>query len=279
MKDRLLLFVKMLYDHKLVLKAYKAPLMLTLLLLFANIMLVGAPAFFGLLDGADRPEDLQDVHAAFVELYEDDVDCRIEEYEMVCAEDYDKTYGAYRFLYVESVPDAGEIETSTIYFTPGGSTVVQVEEDNDLKTLTAVGGNYLLIGNLDFTRVESQAEERDDKESFYNSFTDNYLQNLYFADTMQSVVTLYSAQFFQVILYAMFVAAMYLLLNYRAPEKRITFASAFKLTVFAMTGPALLSAMLGYFIYGWANLLFIILYLIRVVVVYYHAYTTEKALL
>lgn len=270
----------MLYNHKLVLKAYRAPILLTLLLLLVNIVLVGIPAFFGVIDGADEPEDLKNVHAAFVELYEDDIDCRIEEYEMVCDEAYEKTHAAYRFVYAEETPDANDIEESTIYFTPSGSTVVYVDDDQDAsRRLYAVGGNFLLIGNLDFSAVQEEAEGRDDPEAFYNAFTDNYLYNLYYADIMQNVVLLYSAQFLQVSLYALFVAALFLLLNYRMDEKRITFASAFKLTVFAMTGPALLSAMLGYFIFGWANLVFIIVYLIRVVMVYYRVYTTDQSLL
>jgi len=279
MKEKFLTFGRMLISNDAVLKAVKVPMLLTFLVFIVNVFLISAAPFFGLIQTMGHPNDLENAHAAFAEIYDNEIDCRIDQGLLSCDTDYDMNVAGYRFFYTERLPELSEIDVSSIILADERAAVVHVPatpDDNQEKHI--VSGDYRLIDTLDFSEVRNAAEAANDKETYYADMTDMILNNLYFANIGQSILFIYTAQFMQMLIYIIFISLMFMLANFKAPVKKITYASSIRLTVFAMTGPALLSALLGWFMAGWASFLFIVVYMIRVVMVYFKVNASDTPL-
>lgn len=270
MKQKLLLFTKMLYSNDDLLKTAKAGVLITALVLFINVSLISAPNYVGYMRGADATNDLQSVETAFEAMYDDKLPCRIDEDEtMQCDISEERTYGEYTFRFQDSV-DTADIEESSIIFTPEKAAIIHHDDGR-----TVVDGDYSLLTNFDFTEIQDEAGERDEPDEFYESSTDYFLRNLYFSDMNDTIGMIYTVQFAQTFLYVFFVSLMFMMLNFRASIKKVTYQASLRLTIFAMTGPALLTAVLGLRISTWAYMLFTIVYLARVIVLYYKLHRSK----
>jgi len=277
-KEKLTTFIKMFYSNKTLLRARKASFFPAFLLLIVNAMLVTIPTVAGLVQGLERGDDFDDLHHAFREAYRDRLDCRIEERELTCTELTRTRYGAYDFIHVEDMPETLEdIDESSVILGPSYAAIIQVDETDDSRKI--LRGSYTLHGDLDFSRVQEGAEEAEDDQVYQDTVTDFFLDNLYYANIAEGMLFLYPAQFFQTAVYVLLVSPFFLITNYRSPVKKIDFATALKLTIFAMTGPALLAAVLGWPLAGWASLMFTIVYLLRIIAVYYRVNNLEEPLI
>ncbi|MFP4078873.1 MAG: DUF1189 family protein [Candidatus Izemoplasmataceae bacterium] len=270
MKDKLLLFAKMLYSNKALLKTAKAGVLVTAMMLFINVSLVSAPNYVGYMRGVGSIDELHAIEEAFEAMYDDELDCSVEgDGTMQCDAEGENTYGDYAFRFQETV-DAEDIDENTIVFTPEKAVIVHHEDGR-----TVVDGDYSLLEDFDFSEIKTLAEDRDDPEAYYANNTDFFLKNLYYSDLNDTVGMIYTVQFAQTFLYVFFVSLMFMMLNFRASIKKITYKASLRITIFAMTGPALLSAVLGLRISTWAYVLFTILYLSRVIVLYYRLHRSK----
>ncbi len=278
MKEKLTTFIKMFYSNKTLLRARKASFFTAFLLLVVNAMLVTVPTVAGLVQGLERGEEFDDIHAAFREAYVDRLDCRIADRELTCDDLQKTTYGAYAFIHVEDVPETLEdIEESSVILGRRHAVIIHVDETDGSQRI--LQGSYTLHGDLDFSRVQEGAVEADDERVYQDTVTDFFLDNLYYANIAEGMLFLYPAQFFQTALYVLLVSPFFLITNFRAPVRKIDYATALKITIFAMTGPALLAAVLGWPLAGWASLMFTIVYLLRIIAVYYRVNNLEEPLI
>ncbi len=278
MKEKLTTFIKMFYSNKTLLRARKASFFPAFLLLIVNAMLVTVPTIAGLVQGLERGEDFDNIHRAFRDAYQDRLDCRIEDRELTCSELIRTRYGDYDFIHVEEVPDNIEdFEASSVILGRTRAVIIQVDEDDGSRKI--LQGSYALHGDLDFSRVQEGAEEAEDEQVYQDTVTGFFLDNLYYVNIAEGMLFLYPAQFFQTAVYVLLVSPFFLITNYRSPVKKIDFTTALKLTIFAMTGPALLTAVLGWPLAGWASLLFTIVYLLRIIAVYYRVNNLEEPLI
>jgi len=277
-KEKLTTFIKMFYSNKTLLRARKASFFTAFLLLVVNAMLVTVPTVAGLVQGLERGEEFDDIHAAFREAYVDRLDCRIADRELTCDDLQKTTYGAYAFIHVEDVPETLEdIEESSVILGRRHAVIIHVDETDGSQRI--LQGSYTLHGDLDFSRVQEGAVEADDERVYQDTVTDFFLDNLYYANIAEGMLFLYPAQFFQTALYVLLVSPFFLITNFRAPVRKIDYATALKITIFAMTGPALLAAVLGWPLAGWASLMFTIVYLLRIIAVYYRVNNLEEPLI
>jgi len=264
LKSKFETFFKMMVKNRPLLRAYKAPLILTFVLLLVNISLISVPFFFGVLDGADHPDDLEGAHEAFEAFYRSEPACRLEGAELSCEDDIEGDYNSYRVAFIEELPDPEDIEQSSILLTPNNAAVVQIDDD----TYRHVAGDYSLHSDLDFADIHPEAQADDNPEHVYRTMSENFMLNLYYSEVTRNIFTTYGAQTLQTILYVMLVSVLFMIANYRVEHKKITWTASIKMATFAMTGPAFLSAALGYWLLGWANMLFLFVYMIRIILVY-----------
>ncbi len=286
MKQKWLTFFKMLYNHNLVLRAYKAPFIIVIILFLVNIAMIAAPGIFAHLQNTHMPDSLDDVDTAFVELYKDEIDCRIEDNRLDCDASYDTYYGDYRFYTTEGLPNVEDIDESAIILGESQAAAVFIENRGEEDEIfRAVGGDYRLLDEFDFSDIRERAEASEDKDAYYEETTNMFLMNLMYADIGQNMLMNYMLQGAQMLLYIVFISALYLLTNFRARIKKVNYTSAFKMAVFAMTGPALVTAVFSLITFladsaltTWATLFFTMLYLIRVILVYNRINESEKPL-
>ncbi len=265
MNKKIITFGKALYSNTDLLKLTKIPLLLLALMLFVNVSLVSAPNFMGYMEGVEATQDLEGIDVAFTEMYETNLDCRVsEESEMLCEGDMQAMYGEYHFEYADTL-DVSEIDESTIIFTPDEAAVIYQGDHT-----AVVSGNYSLLQGFDFSTIEDTATDSENiVGEFYKNNTSFFLENLYYSDMSQQIGIVYTVQFAQTFIYVIVVSLLIQMVNFRASIKKITYQAALRITILAMTGPALLSAILGFWIPGWAYLVFTMVYLIRIIVVYY----------
>lgn len=264
MKDKLFTFIKMFYDNKTLLRAWKAGVLLTALVLFINVSLVSAPNYVGYMNGVDSINQLHGVDEAFEGMYEDRLDCKVEDTKMQCEGlDQARTYGDYTVRFTDSYDLQAEDESSII-LTPDQAAIVYHDDGR-----TVVEGDYSLLSDFDFSTVKSDAEDAESVEGFYEDNTNFFLKNLYYSELEETVGMVYTVQFGQTLMYVIFVSLMIMTVNFKASIKKITYNASLRITIFAMTGPALLSAVLGLWISSWAYMLFTVLYLARIIVLFY----------
>ena len=284
MKQKLETFVKMLYSNNAILKARKASYLLTFLMFVINIGLISVPNYAGIYQGVEQIDNIHNINDAFSELYEDELSCRIDDAAlMTCDEEGPTEYGDYVFRFVDELDadqiDEDDIARSSILFSPREAAVVYVEDAGTAdERIFLVSGTYHLFRDFDFSEVRSNAQDSDDPDAYYERTTDMFLESLYYSGFGDSVLIVYTTQFAQMLIYTFFVSLMLLVLNYRAKFKKLTYPASLKITVFSATGPALLTAALGLYITAWASMLFIVLYLVRVILIYYRVNRVEETL-
>ncbi len=275
MKKRLTIFVRSFYFNTEVLKAYKLTGLLTFILLIVNIMLVSVPPVVGTLDSTPNYDDFPGINEAFHDIYERQLPCTIDDQTFHCDEDIDAFQaGNYTFDIVEGVSEDLDVDESKIYFSENEAAIVYVEGD----TQTILSATYATQPPLDFEQVYARAQEASDPLTHYDTQTQSFVNNLYFSNVGSTMLVIYPAQFAQMGMYVLLVGFMIMISNYKAKFKKITVPSALKITIAAMTGPALVTALLGLLIPQWSILIFTIAYLVRIIAIYFQINATETPL-
>lgn len=279
MKNNLLTGIKMLYDNQTLMKAPRISMLLAFLVLLVNVTFISAPNAIGLMRGVEVITYIDDVEVAFAKMYDSGLNCVVsQEAIMVCEGPFEETYGAYAFEWVEAI-DLDAVEVSTILFSAEEAAIVYVENPmTEDEELTVLIGRFHLLGGFDFSTIEMLAEDSEDVANYYDEVTEHFLRNLYFSNFTLYITIIYLTQFAQLFLYVMVVSLFYLLLNYRAKMKKITWSASFKITVVAMSGPALLAALFGFIAPEWAGIIFVFVYLARIIVLYYRINRVEETL-
>ncbi|MFW5894583.1 MAG: hypothetical protein ACOCU0_01500 [Bacillota bacterium] len=271
MKAKLFSFIKMFISNSEVIKAAKAGVLITALVLFINVSLVSAPNYISYMRGVNNIENLEGINGAFSDMFDDPLPCSIDEdHTMACDLDESRTYNGYAVSFEQDV-DPDEVDETSIIFTPDYSVIVYHEGDERV----VVDGDYSLLEGYDFSNIKNSAEDEENPETFYANNTDFFLRNLYYSDLNDTVGLIYTVQFAQTFLYVIFLSLMYMMLNYKASMKKITYPASLRVIIFSMTGPALLSALVGMWFSSWSYVLFTIVYLIRIIVLYYRLHRSK----
>lgn len=263
--NKIKLFFRMLFDNKALLKSNQFPLILVLLLFFINVSLISVPNFYGLADSVRIINRLDGIYETLEEMYEKDMPCSVSDAKMICDEaTLEAQYGNYQVQYGgELVTD--EVEDSLIYLGENYMAIIYMDASD---TAYIMSGDYALLETFDFTTIYPNTSEMNDGE-YTEYVSDLFLQNIYYSNIGEQIYIVYTTQFAQTAIYVMMLSIMLLILNYKAAIKKISYTASIKMVIVAMTGPALLTALLGGFILGYAGLVFIIAYGLRMMFMYY----------
>lgn len=263
--SKIKLFFRMLFDNNALLKSNQFHLILVLLLFFVNVSLISVPNFYGLADSVRIINHMDGIYETLEEMYVEEMPCRVTEAKMVCNEDtLEDQYGNYKIQYGGEL-DTDIVEESMIYLGENYMAIIYVDASD---TAYIMSGDYALLETYDFTNIYPNESEMSDAD-YTEYVSDLFLQNIYYSNIGEQIYIVYTTQFAQTAIYVMILSIMLLILNYKAAIKKISYTASVKMVIVAMTGPALLTALLGGFILGYAGLVFIIAYGLRMMFMYY----------
>lgn len=272
--EKLKLFFRMMFSNKAILKANRFNIVVVFLLLFINVSLITVPNYYGLADGVRIINRLDGIYDTFDEMIDRELPCEVIDESMVCDDqNLDTYYGNYRLQYGGEL-DTDNVTESIIYFGNDYLAIIYVDESD---TAYILSGDYRLLEGFDFTELDFT--ETDMSETEYTEYvTDVFLQNVYYSNFSQQIYMVYSTQFAQTAIYVIILSIMLMILNYKSAIKKISYLASVKIVIVAMTGPALLSALFGLFIMGYAGLIFIIAYGLRMMFIYYRINESDSVI-
>jgi len=258
-------WLKMFVSNKEVLRAIHFRTIVVMLLFVINVSLISVPNFYGRMESIAELDNLIGIEEALDAIYDAQLDCHVENAEMHCADNVDAVFGAYDFMYRDAL-DLEGIETSTIYFAQDAAVFIYVDE-NDMAYSSS--GDYSLLEGFDFATVKTGVAQGESLDEHYADTTDFLLTSIYHSSLPQQFLLIYLSQFMQMLIYLMILTLIFLLVNFKADRKKLTFQSANKIIVVSMTGPAFLVALIGMFVPSWASILFFIIFAVRAMFIYY----------
>lgn len=268
--------IKMLWDNKQLIEVRKLGYILTFFLLFVNVSMISIPNFFGLLNGLRDIDQMEGLETAFRAIYDDELPCMItENFTMDCEAGVGGLYGQYQVIYQEEV-NTDNVNQPTIFFGYRNFTMIYINENNKA---FIVAGDYRLLSGFSFAEVNSMEHDFDTIEDYQDRVTDVFISGIYNSTIGEKIFLIFSSQFAQIVIYIVIISFMFLILNFRSKIRKISFPASLKIIIASMTGPALITAILGIFFRGWASLLFTILFAIRIMFVYYEIHRTKETII
>ena len=265
MSSKMKSFFKMFFSNTEVTKAYKFPMIFIVLLLFVNVSLISVPNFYGKMDSVNTISNLEGIEEALELIYEDQLDCVLVDTVMDCNIVNGTMYGNYEVRFDDEM-DLSDVDSSTIYFSKDVIVFVYVD---DLEMAYTISGDYSLLDTFDFTEISTNDTGELTRQEYYGEINDLLLSGIFFSTLSQQLGLIYVSQFMQVFIYLIFITLIIMLMNFKAPTKKVTFINANKIIIASMTGPAFLVAILGMIIPTWASIMFFIIFAIRVMMLYY----------
>lgn len=259
-------FFKMLFNNKEILKSKDFNIFVILLIFFINVSLVSVPNFYGKIDGVNSISNIVGIEEVLVELYDMELDCSVDNNsELTCNNFTDFVIADYNIIYSDVI-DLTDIDSSTLYFSKEYITIIYVDQD-DLAYL--ISGNYSKLNGFSFNEIKSSDYGELTKSEYYEDISDIFLTNIYFSNLEDDFALIYVSQFAQILIYTLILSGMFMLVNLGGSEINLRYNDSLKLVVVSMTGPALVSAILGIFIIAWASILFLLVYGLRLMLLYY----------
>jgi hypothetical protein len=255
----------MFVSNKEVVKARHFKAAFIIILFFVNVSMISVPHFYGKMDSVNTIDNLIGIEESLELIYEDELDCEVVDSKMNCNIVNGSVYGNYKLIYSDTF-DLDDIDSSVIYMSKENIAIIYVDEYD---TAYSISGNYTSVEGLNFGTVKSSDFGELTKDEFYSEMNDYILSSIYFSNLGSQFSLIYMTQFMQVLIYLMVVTILFLLMNFKADVKKLSFYNANKIIVTAMTGPAFLVALLGMFIPTWASIVFFILFAIRIMLLYY----------
>jgi hypothetical protein len=258
--------IKFLWDNKTLIRTTRYNLIFVVIMLLINVSLISVPNYYGVLNGIRSIDNLEGIFEPFEMLYEAQVPCEIDaSFTFVCQTDISGQYGNYQVVYQDIIDTTG-ITSSTIFFGSKNMMIIYIDE-NDIAYELA--GDYRLLEAFDFSNIKTQTHAFDTLDQHYENVTDIFLSNIYFSSIGERMLLIFSSQFAQIAIYVVVISVMFMILNYKSKIPKISYAAAVKITIMAMTGPAIASAIIGVFANIWGSILFPLIYAIRMMFVYY----------
>lgn len=274
MKEKLTLLFKALYSNKAVLQTHQFKLIPILFLFIINVSLVSVPNFYSVYDGVSQIERFDNVHEVFETFYDEPIPCQIDDEALFICEElptHTELHG-YEIVFFGDL-DLENLDRSTIYFGEDTFALFYINPDNEDFFMS---GTYATLTGFDFGDIRDTALDSDSPQVVYEEATDIFLTNIYFSQLNDQFFLIYSGQFIQMMIYVVILSIMFMILNYRAPIRKLSYTAAIKFIIVAMFGPAFLTALMGPIITAWASIMFILIFGLRIMFVYIQINTAKK---
>jgi hypothetical protein len=208
---------------------------------------------------------LEGIEEALTQIYEDEILCSITNLEMQCDSLVVKSYNGYELSYQDEI-NIDDIDSSVIRFGKSNILIVYVDDED---YSYSISGDYSLLEGFDFSQVASGDRDGLSDVEYYSEVNDFVLTGIYYSRLSEEMGVIYLAQFLQTLIYLVVVATIFLLMNFKANVKKLSYYNATKIVIVAMTGPAFLTAIIALINPGLASISFFILFALRAMLLYY----------
>lgn len=234
-------FGKIIYSNKSILKNKSVNFFIIFLLFFINTALVASPLFMtrAQIDSGELLDRFDGLEQAFAEIYDLGLDCDITEY---------ATCG---------LPDSANGYEIIIEGEPTTERFIWFADEMIIKDELSISGSYDFLTGIKLNPMKY----RENSEAILFALTASSLGRDYYI--------MYAGQFVQNMVYLLAISALIMVANYKQAKRKITYTEAVKVSVMAMLGPALVTAITGIFFAGFAALIFMTIYSIRMMYIYY----------
>lgn len=244
-----------LYSNVSLLKVKRTPILIVMLMFLINVMILSSPLFGARAEttGESVVSGIEGLEEAFNEIYELQLPCVIDN-GISCADDYNHSDFNGFELVVEGEPKTGQ------YIAFYDDVVVIANSE------TTVFGDYTFINGYTLN-----------PENNYAEYTEALMFAVVSANLANDYFYVFIGQFVQNILYILAISLLLLVANYRQKQPLITYRESVSITVLAMTGPALLSSLIGLFLPHFFMTVFMAVYSIRMMYLYFALFRWKKA--
>jgi len=259
-------FIEMFFNNKNVVNTKDVKFIFVLLVLIINVSLVSIPNFVGKMQGVKSISNIKGIEAVFDDLYEMELDCHIDREAMLSCNNFTEFTTSDYLIRYDETPDLESIKESTVYFSDEYVAIVYVDE---AEMAFGLSGNYSKLIDFDFEVIKTNDYGNLTKSEYYTDTTDVFLSNIYYSQIGNDFLLIYLSQMSQILIYTLILSGMFMFVNLGTTTVNLKFRDSVKIVVFAMSGPAFITALLGIFISAWSSILFLIVYAMRLMFLYY----------
>lgn len=253
-------FIKILYSNKEIINQRKTHWFLVLIIFFVSTLMIATPFVSARL--METPKALGQqfplVRDSIVEVFEE-VDCEFKDLTLNCDQPYQeiKKNGVTYFI---NVTEGQEIETTSDYVVFASKSIIFYNVDSQLN------GDYSLLEGHSF---DSLLELKESEGLSDETLAEHFIQNVSQSTLSSQIPMVYVSVFIQYIIYVGLISVVYMAINAGKLRKLYSFKELLTMNILAMFSIALLSALVGLFNPLWGSALFPLLYMARVIFIYF----------
>ncbi|XMB86945.1 hypothetical protein RJG79_03885 [Mycoplasmatota bacterium WC44] len=242
----------MLFSNKEILKGNKVPLGIIFFIFIINVLLLSAPLFNARATvNADQLIDrFPGLEEAFEEIYDLNIPCEFTKEGPDC-DKLTKNLSDYQLVILEEATSDKTIEFQEDY-------VLIKYKDTDQEV--SLVGSYYFLDSINLQNIT--------KDKYYET-TETIVYAIASSTIGNDFFLIFMGQFIQILIYFLAISALLNVANYKQRQKKISYLASVKITILAMMGPALLSALIGFFFMSFSTLVFMTVYSLRMMYIYF----------
>lgn len=255
---------EILYSNKAIVKHRNINWGLILIIFFFSVMMVSAP--FITQGYRVDSKDIAPIYEPMAQLFQEvlEEDCTIENNTLSCNFSEVKTFESNGYkVYLNQSDDVSLKDMNKYLMLTEHYVAAQVDTNN-------VIGTYALanIGALSNLKTSDLSE---------SMILADFLENAHKAALPSRIPLIYALNLFQYLVYILIVALVLRFVNGKQFELNLSFKQALAIAVMTMFSPALITAVIGLFNPSVATLAFPIIYMGRIVMVYWQIMKAQRS--
>ena len=273
-------FPKTLYSNRELLKTNTWSVAKMVIIFILNISLICAPFFMSRTktNELDVRGYMPGIDQALKELYQLELPCQVINQTFTCqnTDSQKLSLTGYDLYLFPTALESINTSESRIIFYEKMISLHYVDNEDDRNNYN-LDSSYRLLEGMDFEKInrEDLNLENFQEEDFYIYVNDVLISAVLSGNLPSDLSTIYLAQFVQTILYVLIMSLMLMAVNLRRQVKKLYYMSALKYTVFGITGPALVAAVIGLFSTLLGTILWSAIYVVRIILLYTKINNTE----
>ncbi|MGL5978712.1 MAG: hypothetical protein ACRCZJ_06950 [Erysipelotrichaceae bacterium] len=261
--NRLKVMARALYSSKAVVKMRDMNLAISIVLFLLVTSIISVPFYIARFQVSEQDAlaMLPGFEASFTQLVQQEA-CAFVDATLACGGEKTVSYGGYTYYLEQDAP--AQAATKSVYFGP--TTVVIVGESEE----SVVAGTYTTFGDLSFSELaDFIAGEQGD------AYVPLFVKNLLLSGLNFDLVMIYMTNLLQNVTY-LFLASLMLFFTGLRKQRGIRYFEAFKVTIYAMVGPALLAALVGMVSTAYGSILYPVVFMARATFIYMYLIKAPK---
>lgn len=266
-------FPKILYSNRELLKTNTWSIGKMIIIFILNISLICAPFFMSRTktNELDVREYMPGIDQALKEIYQLELPCQVINKTFTCQSTDSQIIpltGYELYLFPTTLESINTTKSRIIFYEKMIS--FHYVDNDDERNNYNLDSSYRLLEGMDFAKVNrvDLNLESYHEDDFYVYVNDVLIKAVLSGNLPSDLSTIYLAQFVQTILYVLIMSLMLMAVNLRRQIKKLYYFSALKYTIFGITGPALIAAVIGLFSTLLGTILWSAIYVVRIILLY-----------